>query len=371
MDNELPDPPISMIIYNKIKSKIRPNYSSKYILAESILSGLFVSGLNIFVGLSIYLIIPIFLSFLIIPSFLIYNTDSDKRDNPLYLLNVSNAKLGLIVSLSIITLIPLLFYESGISTTSMLIATTQIGYILSFVTRTDIYRSERSFYTNTESNVNELWDKASISMERATNNIKNNNLREGYFWIKQSEKLYEEISEEEKRPMLKEAASLLVSTCIFYSASIHTYGNRALKYEKTARSLYQESQGIINYRLCDSCKKVRKKSDTKRINNYNIICSACVYESQNTKSEFTDDNINKNEKEKKYKSGQITKSKFDDLSVQEAINTLDLNKPISNIDEIHKAFRKKVKNAHPDTGGSENEFKKVKKSREILIDKYK
>lgn len=375
MDDNIPDPPLTMTLYFKIREFTRPTYTWKYLFFESTIASLLLYMIVLLLDFSIYLFIPILMSLYIISTGMTISTENDKRNNPLYLMDIKDYKLGLIVVLSMTVLYPILVYSS-FTTDILLVIAVHLGYIMSIVTRGDIYRNEREFYTNKESNVSELWDKASISMEYGMKKIENDKKYDSFYWIKKAKILYESISEKEERPVLKEVASLLVSACVFYSVAIHsTSRKRSIKYERTARSLYKESEELIHFRLCDRCNNIYNKSNVKskiKDGDKIIFCNTCLYQNSNRKSDTK--NWSKKEqytKEKKYESGQITKSKFDDITIDEAITVLGLDKPISSVDEIHNAFRSKVKDAHPDTGGSEKEFKKVKKSREKLIDEYK
>lgn len=58
------------------------------------------------------------------------------------------------------------------------------------------------------------------------------------------------------------------------------------------------------------------------------------------------------------------------MTVEEALDVLELESEPEDASGVHSAFRDKVKEAHPDMGGSEEKFRKVKKAREILVKNY-
>lgn len=65
---------------------------------------------------------------------------------------------------------------------------------------------------------------------------------------------------------------------------------------------------------------------------------------------------------------EVHKSSKSSITADEALEVLELEEARST-SQVHEAFRSRVKDAHPDMGGSEEEFKKVKRAREILLDR--
>lgn len=397
---EEPKIPLRMKIYYHIRNILTPNYSVKYLLFESIV----LSSIVFLILVSLYSITQtsILLVSLVYPltiSVLLFSVKEDYYDI-VNIMRYSMKKFIFLSTLIIAFTIFILFILLNIPDGSLLITILLISYNSILVQRSQRYRGDRIYYTNSlDSNVKHKWVRGSVMLEKADKSIKQNNLRTAFYWLKRSESLYNNIMIEENKPMLKEGANSYATACTFYSASLSYKGRRSIKYQQIAEEILQRANEELLHRYCYKCRKLYDVENVKLLSDNNsekkTICYKCWrrYENDSNSGKNTnrksknrsgysyENNYNnsdqkhnsrdtrnqsKSTREQKYKSGRTTKSKYDDISTNEAMKTLEIDKPLTK-DKINKQFRKQVKKSHPDTGGSEDQFKKVKKSKEILL----
>jgi len=372
-DIDDPEIPLRMKTYYNIRSRFDPDYSPKYIVIESII----LSIISVFLTISIFSdvqlqMLMINTVYLFISVSLLYSADNDDY-NSVSIMKFSMKKF-LSILLLITTLVILVVFLSGFPSSSYVVCFISMSYITILATRSNNYRGEREYYTNkTESSINHKWIKASVMLEKANKSIKNNEFKSAFYQFKKAEKIYNNIVIAEDKTMLREGANTLSTACTFYAASITSDRRQSLEYQRIAEELFDLAREKLSHRVCSKCGKVKNINSCKLIMRDGEAFTVCIgcYQSQRSRTNSTKGwskkhNKNKRTKEQRYASGQITKSKYDDISIKEAMETLDINKPITE-SKINKKFRKKVKKSHPDTGGSENEFKKVKKSKEVLL----
>lgn len=397
---EEPKIPFRMKIYYHIRNILTPNYSVKYLLFESMM----VSSIVLLILISLYNVtqISILLVSLVYPLIicvLLLSVEEDYYD----IVNIMRYSMKKFVFLSIIIMavtVFVLFVLFNIPDGSIFVMIFLILYTSILVTRSQRYREDRKYYTNSaDSNVEHKWIRGSVMLEKADKSIKQNDHRTAFYWLKRAEKLYNNIMIEEDKPMLKDGANSYATACTFYSASLSYKGRESIKYQQIAEEMLQRANEKLQHRYCSKCRNLYHIQNVKLLSDKNSkkqsICDGCWRQYKNeansgrnttrkskkkSRSNYGNRSDNSDQKrksrgaknqseatkEQKYKSGRITKSKYDDLSVEEAMNTLNMDKPL-NEDKINKQFRKQVKKSHPDTGGSEDQFKKVKKSKEILL----
>lgn len=397
---EEPKIPLRMKIYYHIRNILTPNYSVKYLLFESIV----LSSIVFLILVSLYSVTQtsILLVSLVYPltiSVLLFSVKEDYYDI-VNIMRYSMKKFIFLSTLIIAFTIFILFILLNIPDGSLLITILLISYNSILVQRSQRYRGDRIYYTNSlDSNVKHKWVRGSVMLEKADKSIKQNNLRTAFYWLKRSESLYNNIMIEENKPMLKEGANSYATACTFYSASLSYNGRRSIKYQQIAEEILQRANEELLHRYCYKCRKLYDVENVKLLSDNNSekksICYKCWrrykndsnsgkntnrkskdrsgysyennYNNSDQKHNSRDTrNQSKSTREQKYKSGRTTKSKYDDISTNEAMKTLEIDKPLTK-DKINKQFRKQVKKSHPDTGGSEDQFKKVKKSKEILL----
>lgn len=397
---EEPKIPFRMKIYYHIRNILTPDYSFKYLLFESIIISSIVFSLLISLyNITQLSILLVSLVYPLIISTLLLCVEEDHYD----IVNIMRYSMKKFVLLSMIIIIvtaSILFILFNIPDGSILIMIFLISYISILVTRSKRYRGERQYYTNSvDSNTEHKWVRGSVMLEKADKSIKQNNLRTAFYWLKRAEKLYNNIMIEEDKPMLKEGANSYATACTFYSASLSYKGRKSIKYQQIAEKMLQKANERLQHRYCSKCRNLYHIQNIKLLSDKNnkkqSICEECWRKynknsnsdkhktkksKKRSRSNYGNRSNNSDKKqrsrrtktqdkstrEQKYKSGHITKSKYDDISIEEAMNTLNIDKPL-NEDKINKQFRKQVKKSHPDTGGSEDQFKKVKKSKEILL----
>lgn len=128
---------------------------------------------------------------------------------------------------------------------------------------------------------------------------------------------------------------------------------------------------------CDICEEIHHRRDLIRLLNIDGIaetevCTSCHNEY------WTDcpncGRIVRNEQligdgcvycEKNRVTGGVVETTTEEL-VDDALQTLDINRPLSE-KKVDDAYRKKVKEVHPDAGGSSEEFTDVTESKELLL----
>lgn len=377
MSDNIDEPkiPFNMRLYYRIRDKFNPEYSLRYMIIESLVISLISTFLVIIVSQSIYIhIIATNIVYLLVIAGLLYSVDEDTYDT-VNIMNFSRLKFGFIL-LIIISLLVTIFIFSGLPSSSYVVLFILVSYVTIISTRSNRYQGEREYYTNEkESSVNNKWIKASVMLEKANECISKNDFKSGFYWFKSAEKMYNNIVIAEDKPMLREGANTLSTACTFYSASIVSDNRKSLEYQRVAEELFQLAREKLSHRVCSQCGELKYIDNCKLIveekDNTYTVCTSCYSSKERSKKtkgwKNTSRHRSERSKQQKYESGQITKSKYDDMSVDEATDTLNIRKPITE-EKINTKFRKKVKTSHPDTGGSEEEFKKVKKSKEILLD---
>jgi hypothetical protein len=312
----------------------------------------------------------------------------------------------------LLALIPagILYYQYGQVATAQMSAVALSVYGGSLYARSRKYLGERKFYTDTYSNALQEWEMASVSLEKAMEQEDKGNDYRAYYWSTKASSYYEEIVEKEERLALREAASAYSAGCEFFSVSIFTEGNQSYSFYSAAEESFHKARNKLSERICDNCGRRRKINRCKRIIDEEqkryVYCDNCrsnketsststgqktsqernsqgksrrqskasggsskTGKSRTNKSRTNEKTSREGRNSKNNTKSQYTKTKQknDGLSRQEALKILDIDEKNPTDDRVHEAFREQVKKSHPDTGGSEEEFKKVKRAREKLI----
>lgn len=305
----------------------------------------------------------------------------------------------------LLALIPvgIVYYQYGQVATVGISAIALSAYGGSLYTRSRKYLGERKFYTDTYSNTSQEWEMASVSLEKAIEQEEKENDYRAYYWSMRAASYYEEIVEKEERLSLREAASAYSAGCEFLSVSIFTEGNESYSFYSAAEESFDRARSKLSERICDNCGRRRKINRCERVIGEDekryVYCDNCRRSKETSSTSTGQDRSQKRKSQrkshrqskagssgKKRKSrkgektsrergnsnntkGQDTKAKQrnDGLSREEALKILCIDEENPSDDKVHEAFRKEVKKSHPDTGGSEEEFKKVKRAREKLI----
>lgn len=410
MSESIPSSPILMRVSNKIRDFITPNQNILYLLLESaLLSSLMFVYYYRYIGVSEILYTLPSIGFLIMVLVRVVTVQPDKWKKEQYSMEFS---FKLTVFCILLALIPvgIVYYQYG------QIATTEISAIAlplyggSLYTRSRKYLGERKFYTDTYSNASQEWEMASVSLEKAMKQEDKGNDYRAYYWSMRASSYYEEIVEKEERLALREAASAYSAGCEFLSVSIFTEGNESYSFYSAAEESFDRARNKLSERICDNCGRRRKINRCERVigeeEKRYVYCDNCRRNKQTSSTstgQKTSQKRNSQHKSRRQSkadggSGKTGKSRTDrngkgektsrernnsendtnsqytktqqknnGLSRKEALKILGIDEENPTDDRVHGAFREKVKKSHPDTGGSEEEFKKVKRAREKLI----
>lgn len=206
--------------------------------------------------------------------------------------------------------------------------------------------------------------------------------------------MYEQISNSDTREMEKRASKSLSKVFRALSATQYT-GNR--KRESLYRASEREYNNAIEYlesRICDSCNRVYGAENCTRVQHNigksTIYCENCFDDyrrkrrSQRGKQNSSSGSSRKNswsnssressssqsnKRNSRSKSSRRENKGDNGIGVSKAMSILDIDElDAENLTEskLKKHYREKVKSTHPDIGGSEEEFKRVKKAKDAL-----
>ncbi len=344
MTQDIDSSPVIFDIYYYSRQLFTPNNQNlKYLFIESIICSLIISVIYYTIYDNVILPSVVFISFILIPLTNYIFIQKDEIHLEEKVLSITKNKFLYIL---IISLIPLLILYIIKNVYSIFVILFIVIYCYSLYWRSKKYLSEPKFYVNIHSDISTEWYKASIYLENGIKQLQNEKLIRSFYWFKKSQKKYEFILENEERISLKEGAEALSQAALFYSEL--TFVDRLkheLYYRKADKRVKQANQ-FFSTRFCDECGKRKHIDNVSLFNNNKIYCKFC--QMNNKKSRKTQNNVK------------------DTMTKKEAKQILNISGSLTE-SNIKNAFRKKVKKVHPDLGGSEKEFKEVKKARDILL----
>lgn len=377
---DIPDPPPLLDLYSWIRNKLSPRHTSTYLFIEGIIMGILITLFSVYTySYSILYLSLIFIPFILIPLVRWSLLEPENRNKGHYVMNIDSSTLILVVIVSILPLVGFGYMIDFDRAFQVLIAFT-ITYVGTIFARSQKYSGERHYYTDHYSKASEKWYRASVALEQALKHADKGNKYSAYFWASKAENQYESIVETEERVMLRQAASAFSAGCRFLSVAIFTKNKRSYSFQRAAQQSFERAGEFLSQRVCDNCGRkdvIDNCNITIEENSKTVFCGQCYRTKQNNRQQRKHkEGYRKRKQRKKESSGKQKKKRQkrqkqqdkDRISVEKALKVLELSKPIDSKDEIHKAFRKQVKTAHPDVGGSEEEFKRVKRAREVLLD---
>lgn len=362
MSSDIPSPPIIYTLYHKFRSIVTPKQNGIYLLGESILLGILMSIFiydYIISDLIILISLCISLAIVSLTSYLWVEKDMYHREDKM--LRVTFKRL---IVISFFGLIPMGLIYLITSTYNILLLIIILVYSGSLYWRSKKYNSERLIYISRHSDINEIWYTASVCMEQGIKNLENGNKYRGFYWFKQAQKKYKYINENEKRKCLRKGAKELSKSSMLFSILTFVDKLDFKMYNQEAHNSIKRANKHFATRFCDSCNKRKKIEDTTMFitedGEQKIFCNYCQsnnYAHQQEDYKSYRDAENKNKRRKKQEQS---------MTVKKARNILDISDPV-NKSSIKKAYRNKVKETHPDVGGSEKEFKKTEEAKEVLL----
>jgi hypothetical protein len=400
---DIPKTPLNLRLYYWLRSTLFPIQTARYLSAESIIVGILsiiiMISLNI-TDLIIYTVVVLF--FILLSTSYYLSTPPDRRDYPTHVLDISYfAYLIMGVFFSLILTGYILW--SNIKPINYISLILGVVYLISIMSRSRKYKGNRDYFTDSFSSANRDWERASVALEMAIHN-KEENVKSSFYWAKKAERIYEDIIEYEDRVAYRDAANSFSVACGFVSASIFTKSKRSYSFWKAAEQSIDEAMEFLSYRVCDNCGRKNPINNCKAIiddGHRIVICQRCIrqdanHQKQNRRDNSKKRNNNQQTERQKYsrrndeESTSNTKKERQryhqnrsqnnkrnrtkktnnttNMNIDDALDALQLDEVPDNTSKIHAAFRERVKEVHPDIGGSTEEFKEVKKAREFLVD---
>ena len=359
-ENEIPTPPIIYRGFSRIRELLTPKQTVPYLLIEHFIFLLVTSGVLFTVG-GFDIMIPASTGlFFALVVYSIVHTALLSRDNWDSEADVMRDSVFQSFLLIVVSSVPIfiLWFITTFDFLLYLIAIIAL-YILSVYARGEKFKGQRDFYIYEGSDHRELWYNASVSLEQAINHYESGNSFRGYYWSDRAMKEYEELVEKEERFKIRKAASHMATVAQFIGvASFLDDFDLEQAYMGAIEDSISRAGDAMSERICDSCGAVE---DIEHIeygyaeDEEFIFCRNCQYSSQEEYEEHI------NEEDLESDSGP-------DKSIEEACEVLGLEQPIESTEKVNEAYREKVLEVHPDTGGSNKEFIKVKESRDVLLD---
>jgi hypothetical protein len=402
--SDIPSAPLLMRFLTKIREVITPNQNILYLGIESIILSILVAGLFYFyIGVTnVIYVLPI-AGILLIFLIRVVTVEPDKWKKEQYTMEFS---LKLSVISFVVSSIPtgIIYYQYG-QVEPVIVLILLLVYTISLYARSKKYLGERSFFTDDYSNVSQEWDMSAVALEKALQQYDKGNKFRTHYWASIAMSHYDEIVEKEERLTLREAASAFSAGCELLMASVFTEGNESYSYYNAAEESFDRGKASLSERVCDDCGIRRRIDRCKRVIDGDkrcVYCDTCQktgsggkeqkrstqdrrkgnrnksggrgsrQKSRNTNQKnqtgSRSSSKNRNTDNERSKKAQKNRSERSELmSKKEALNILGVDEDDPSEDDVHEAFRKRVKQSHPDAGGSEEEFKKVKRARERLI----
>lgn len=317
--------PTLIAIVLRLRHELIPRRTGRYLIAEG-------SSIALLTIVAAYVLdFPLVVggitaaSIVLVPIMRLLALDPNQRDTPHAVLNIPSLDILVSTLFSIIPFILLIVY-SPFLLDEIILLTVQLLYVFRLENRASLYRDEREFYTDEESNASASWVRASAALEQAIENYNSDNLFLSFYWSEIARKSYQTVIENESRAMPRAAANELGTAAYFLSIASATTSRNAAKFRQAVKRAREKSRQADRQNNQES--RARNQSETNK------------------------------------QSQQYHKKR--DISFDKACAILNLSQPINSNKDVHDAYRSIVTEVHPDVGGSAEEFKKVKKARDKL-----
>lgn len=378
----------------KTQESVSEKHTAYYILLESTVIGLVLSLILVSIELSIATFLLPILSFLVLGFFAYIILLSRSQNNPA----IIELNRYVIIILIFTSHLPIIFYyfiEYDMLKSS-LTALAIFAYILNLQVRNKKYIKESEFFANRYSKTYGSWINASIKLEKAIRNIENENELLSYYWSLRAEWNYNRITYNETLGFKKIASKLSTASNLISAASLARKGYRV--YRSEIYKTLSEAFELTNDKICDKCGNQLQVGSIHNYNNENL-CDACKrmksssvgsrnkqtssykrpfwnssdfkrrsnkdeekeQSSTYNKEQYTDKNTHHRSRRTSRSRNKQDRKQNDNKELDKHFKILDIS-PDASMSELKTSYRKKVKQTHPDAGGSPEQFKKIKKA---------
>jgi len=269
------------------------------------------------------------------------------------------------------------------------------------IRRNKKYLEDTEFFVNRYSSIQGSWIEGSVKLEKAIKYMENDKRFRSYYWGLRSEWTYNRITRGETL-QFKEIAAELSAVGNLISAS--ALSDDVSIYKKEIYKALESAFSITNKQICSKCNQQLQIGSIYHYEQKDNLCNNCdrmndninnqrrardrnpfweKYSKKNLskeKRETGSDNTRRKRRERRrntrsYRKRRRQKSKqtnnkseddkddkTEDHKTEEIEKYLDLLELKQNptVSELKQSYRKKVKQTHPDSGGSSEQFKKVK-----------
>lgn len=241
------------------------------------------------------------------------------------------------------------------------------------------YYNERYYYVNHYLPETHKWKSASTSLERGHTHKNKENLFRAYHAFATARNRYEDLEEEYKddNPRYQKIAELHKKASEQYMKMAETIVKDPLnftQYLENGDKYIMESQKIAKEIMCSSCGDTGHIGNMTRFLDMNgfeegFYCQNCSNEERRERNKKRSQKTHSSSHKEEYRRKTESEMGQDSaMSVERAKRLLQIDGEVTE-EKVEKAFRKIVKDIHPDTPGedaSARNFEKIKTARDVL-----
>ena len=287
-------------------------------------------------------------------------------------------------------------------------------YLLALQYRNQRYLEVSEFFVNRYSKAYAEWVEASVALEKSLTHADSNRIR-SYYWALRAENSYQRAAVADSLELRDIAAEFASASSMVSAAMLASSGYRSMYMNEAYSSLGRAIEKSKD-QLCDNCDRqvhigsIPTHNTSEETDN---LCSHCRMSNTSVTEEYRStssrdepdrksrygeetsrEERQRQERKEKWaewqkgahrkgsknyrksrsssspnSSGNKTEASIEaDMSISESCDVLGLSKDeIEDISQVTSAFRRQVKQVHPDAGGSEEAFKRAKQARDSLV----
>lgn len=385
-------------LISKIQESTMAKHTAYYILTESILLGMIISAFNMSTNLAISNLILSFASYFLfgLSSYVILISRS-KNTPAIVELNKYISFILIFISHIPVAFLYFITYNPN---SVIVVSSSIIIYTIILIRRNKKYLEDTEFFVNKYSSIQGSWIEASVKLEKSIKHIEKNRLIRSYYWGLRSEWTYNRITRKEALEFKEIAAELSAVGNLISAAALSGDVN---VYKKDIYKTLESAFSMTNKQICSKCNQQLQIGSIHHYEKKDNLCNNCdrindsinkqtrskkrdpfweKYSKENLSKEkrkTSSDNTRKKRRErrrnsKSYRKRRRRKSKKSKNNntnkteqsknntkdkIEKYLDVLELNQNPT-VSELKESYRKKVKQTHPDSGGSPEQFKKVK-----------